>query len=253
MRFLLSIAMLTATWTAVAQGASEAILGYDANGASGLFSGTAGWTFQVTTPITVTELGCLADFFPSNPTAAQVEVGLWAPDGSLLASSSITPGSTLVDQSRYEPVTPPALSPGQIYHIGVYFPDDSFSLDTVVPAVFGGSVTPSPKILLFGTASGTSGFTSPTAEPVGAGGAYLGPNFLFQSQPSLAIRLGTTNQLRLSWPTVFPGFTLQYKLGLAGPWSNVTFPPATTVVVVGAEFVVYDPIGQASKYYRLVK
>jgi hypothetical protein len=253
MRFLLSIAMLAGAWTAVAQGASEAILGYNANGASGLFSGTAGWTFQVTTPITVTELGCLADFFPSNPTATQVEVGLWAPDGSLLASNSITPGSPLVDQSRYEPVIPLAISPGLTYHIGVYFPGDSFSLDTVVPAVFGGSVTPSPKILLLGTASGTSGFTSPTAEPVGVGGAYLGPNLLFQSQPNLAIRLGTTNQLRLSWPTVFPGYSLQYELGLAGSWANVTFPPATTVVVVGTEFVVYDPIGPSPKYYRLVK
>jgi hypothetical protein len=245
--------MLAAAWTAGAQGTSEAILGYDANGYARLFSGrTAGWTFQVSTPITVTELGCLADFFPSNPTATQVEVGLWAPDGSLLASNSINPGSTLVDQSRYESIDPVALNTNLTYQIGVYFPDDTFGLDLALP-IFGGSVALSPKILLLGTAKGTSGFTAPAAEPGGAGGAYLGPNFLFQSQPNLVIRLGTTNQLRLSWSTAFPGYTLQYELGIAGSWSNVTFPPATTVVVVGTEFVVYDPIGPSPKYYRLVK
>ena len=253
MRWLLSIAVLVAAWTAGAQGTSEAILSYYAHGAASFFSGgTAGWTFQVAAPITVTELGCLANFFPNNPFAAQVEVGLWAPDGSLLASNSITADSTLLDQSRYEPVTPVTLNSNLTYHVGVYFPDDTFGLDLAFPS-YGGSVTPAPEILLLGTASGSSGFTSPAAEPGTAGGAYLGPNFQFQSLPSLAIQLGTTNQLRLSWPAAYPGYTLQYKLGLFGPWSNVAFPPATGVFVIGSEFVVYDPIGQAPKYYRLAK
>ena len=221
MRFLLSLAMLAAAWTAGAQTSSEAILGYYANATAGLFfGGTAGWTFQVTAPITVTELGCLANFFPNNPVAAQVEVGLWAPDGSLLASNSITPGSALFDQSRYGAVAPVALSTNQTYHIGVYFPNDLFSLDLALPNY---------------------------------GGAYLGPNFLFQPRPSLAIQLGPTNQIRLSWPAVYPGYTLQYKLGLFGSWSNVAFPPATGPFVVGSGFVVYDILGTVPKFYRLVK
>jgi hypothetical protein len=249
MRFLLSIALLAATWTAGAQGTSEAILSYDANGTAGRFSGeTVGWTFQVAAPITVTELGCAANFFPNNPAAAQIEVGLWAPDGSLLAFNSITPGSTLFDQSRYETVAPLALSPGQTYHIGAYSPIDSFSLDAVVPN-FGGSVTPGPGILLLGMALGSGAFVFPLAEVGTDGGAYLGPNFRFQSQPSLAIQLGTSNQLRLSWPAAYPGYTLQSKLGLLGAWANAGLSPT----LVGNEFVALDTIGPIPKYYRLIK
>ena len=253
MRFLLSIAMLAAVWTAGAQGTSKAILAYDANNVGDVFySQTAGWTFQVTAPITVTELGCVANFFTQNPSAALVQVGLWASDGSLLASSSITPGSTLLDQSRYEAVAPLSLSPGQTYQIGVYYPDGYFSLDTAVPSL-GGSVTPAPLILLLGSASGGGGFASPATETGTAGGAYLGPNFRFQSQPKLAIQLGTTNQLRLSWPAAYLGYALEYKLGLFAPTWNPASPPATGPVVIGNEFVVFDIIGNVPKFYRLVK
>ena len=253
MRFLLSLAILAAAWTAGAQASSEAILGYYANGTAGTFSGgTVGWTFQVAAPITITELGCLANFFPSDPDAAQVEVGLWAPDGSLLASNFINPGSALFDQSRYGAVTSVALSPGQTYQVGIYLPDDPFSFDVAVPSL-GGSVSPSSTILLLGTAIGSGGFASPTPDDGADGGAYLGPNFLFQPRPNLAIRLGTTNQLRLSWAAVYPGYTLQYKLGLFGSWSNVAFPPATGPFVIGSEFVVYDILGTVPKFYRLAK
>ena len=244
--------VLAAAWTAGAQGTSEAILGYYA-GIAGIFlDQTAGWTFQVATPITVTELGCLVDSIPNNSAAAQIEVGLWAPNGSLLASNFITPGSPLVDQSRYEPVAPLALGPGQTYSIGIYVPADFSSFDVVVP-ILGGSISLAPEILLFGTASGTGGFTSPSSDPLADGGAFLGPNFRFQSQPALAIQLSTTNQVRLSWPAIYPGFTLQYKLGLSGTWTDVAFPPATGVFTIGSEFVVFDPLAQGTKFYRLRK
>ena len=251
MRFLLSIAMLATACTAGAQGTSEAILAYDANVGDVFYGQTAGWTFQVTAPITVTELGCVASFFTQNPSAALVQVGVWASDGSLLASNSIAPGSTLLDQSRYQAVAPLSLSPGQTYQIGAYYPD-FFSFDTAIP-LYGGSVTPAPLILLLGSANGSGGFTSPSTEAETAGGAYLGPNFRFQSQPTLAIRLGTTNQLRLSWPTAYTGYTLQSKLGLFGAWANVAFPPATGPVVIGNDFVVFDILGSVPKFYRLVK
>jgi hypothetical protein len=179
MRFLLAIAMLAAAWTARAQGTLEAILGYNSAGVSGIFTGTAGWTFQTTTPITVTELGCLANFFVNNAPASQIEVGLWDSLGGLKASNSVTLTSTLIDQSRYESVTPVSLFPGSVYHIGAFYSGGSFSLDAAVPA-FGGSVTNSPDIASLGTAQGTGGFASPPAEAGGAGGAYLGPNLLYQ-------------------------------------------------------------------------
>ena len=250
MRYLLSIAMLATAWTAGAQGTTAAIQAYAANGVVGLFdSQTAGWTFQVAAPITITELGCLADFFPHNPAATQIRVGLWASDGSRLASTSITPGSTLRDQTRYEAVAPLSLTPGQTYQIGAYWAEGLFSLDAAFP-LYGGTVTPATTILLLGSALGDGGYTAPLTEAGGDGGAYLGPNFLFQSQPKLAIRLATANQLRLSWPTAYTGYTLQAKLGLFGTWVNAV-TPATLPAIIGNEYVVFDILGSVLKFYRL--
>ncbi len=64
----------------------------------------------------------------------------------------------------------------------------------------------------------------------------------------LTIKLWTNGLVRLSWPTSFPGKTLQYALSLGGPWANVNRP----VVIEGNEFVVYDVIGSARRFYRLV-
>jgi hypothetical protein len=121
MKFLLSLAVFAASWPAFAQGTSEAILGYS-NSISGFVSTTAGWTFQSTNTLTATSLGCFANVFANNPAVTNIEVGLWAPDGSLLASNSVTPSSTLLNQTRYESITPVTLNSGQIYHLGVFIP-----------------------------------------------------------------------------------------------------------------------------------
>src|ERR1039458_3182500 len=87
MKFLLLIAALTATCTALAQEASEAILDYtDDLGA--FVNVTVGWTFQTSTTLTVTSLGCFADVFVNNPGLNAIQVGLWDHNGSLLASRS---------------------------------------------------------------------------------------------------------------------------------------------------------------------
>ena len=88
--------------------------------------------------------------------------------------------------------------------------------------------------------------------PIKTGGFYRVVQ-IFDFQPRLKIQLSTTNQVRISWPTLFSGYTLQYKLGLFGTWTNVAFPPATGVFTIGDEFVVYDPIGPVPKYSRLIK
>jgi hypothetical protein len=68
-------------------------------------------------------------------------------------------------------------------------------------------------------------------------------------QPVLSIRLAANNLLRISWSTNFPGETLQFSTNSpSGPWANVNLP----VTIEGAEYVVYDVIGTAPKYYRLI-
>jgi hypothetical protein len=180
MRFLLSLVVLATAWTAGAQGTSQpAIQGYT-NAIIGSFSATAGWSFQPATNITVTELGCVANFFTNNPSAASVEIGLWNSLGSLLASNTITLGSSNIDGSRYESVTPVALLSGTTYRIGAYFPGSIFVLDAVVPLINSGFVTNSPDILGLETAEGIGGFASPVggSDPV-HDAAFLGPNFRY--------------------------------------------------------------------------
>jgi len=181
--------MLAAALTARGQGTSQAILGYT-NAISGVFNGTAGWTFQVTNAVTVTELGCLASFFfVHNTSATQVRVGLWASDESLLASSDIAPTNTLVDLSLYGSVNPVLLTPGQTYHIGAHYPGGLFGLDVVAPAV-GGSVFPSSHIVSLTAAYSPGGFTWPAMELGTLGAAYLGPNFRYIPEPSSFAILG---------------------------------------------------------------
>ena len=247
MKFLLSIAALAVTWTALGQGTSEAILGYT-DSISTFVNTTVGWTFQTSKLLTVTELGCFAKVFDDNPAVTAIQVGLWNQSGSLLASNSITPGSPLFDQTRYESITPVELDPGQVYHLGVYYSGGSIGLD-IAGAAAGGLVSVSPEIQVGGAAVATSGFAYPPEVSGTAGSIYAGPNFRFQSQPTLSIQLGPANQVRVSWSTAFPGYTLQSRFGMSGTWAGA----GLTVTVVGNEFVGFDTVGPGPKYYRLFK
>jgi hypothetical protein len=229
--FLLRLAALLVTGTALAQGASEAILDYEPSGALA-YAPTLGWTFESTNAFAVTQLGCFAKVFEVYPLVTSVQVGLWNNSGLLLASNSITPTSSLVNQTRYESITPVALAPGQVYHLGVYYSGDSLGLDVAGPTV-GGSVTVTPEIQVDGVALTSSSFASPVAMPGTAGSIIAGPNFRFQTVPTLIIQPWTGHQVRLSWSTAFPGYTLQSKPGLPGTWGN----PGLGVSVVGSEYV----------------
>jgi len=69
------------------------------------------------------------------------------------------------------------------------------------------------------------------------------------SLPTLYIQLWPTNQIRISWSTAYPGYTLQSKVGLSGTWADA----GLQVNVVGNEYVAFDIIGSEPKYYRLFK
>jgi len=247
MKYLLSLAVLAATFTGLAQGPSEAILGFGTSGVTG-YGGTLGWTFQSTNAFAVTQLGCFAKVFEDNPGVTSVQVGLWNHSGLLLASNSITPSSSLFDQTRYESITPVALASGQVYHIGVSYPGGSLGLDVAGPTV-GGSVTVAPAIQVDAVALANNSFASPVALAGTAGSIIVGPNFRFQSVPTLIIQSWTGNQVRLSWYTAFPGYTLQSKPSLSGAWGY----PGLIVTTVGSEYVVFDTTGAGAQFYRLIK
>jgi hypothetical protein len=67
--------------------------------------------------------------------------------------------------------------------------------------------------------------------------------------PRLSIQFSTSNQVRLSWSTAYPGYTLQSENGLTGTWANA----GLSANAVGSEYVAFDNIGSVPKYYRLIK
>jgi len=247
MKYLLSLAALAATCNGLAQGPAEAILGYESSGTIQV-AATLGWTFESTNAFAVTQLGCFTNVFAAYPFVTSIQVGLWNDSGLLLASNSITPSSSLFDQTRYESITPVWLPFGHVYHLGVSCPGSSLGLDVVGPTL-GGSVSVSPGIQVDAIACADGGFAFPVAEPGTPGSIIAGPNFRFQSVPTLFIQRWTGNQVRLSWYTVFLGYTLQSEIGLTGSWGGAGLAVST----VGSENVAYDTIGPGPKYYRLKK
>ena len=83
--------------------------------------------------------------------------------------------------------------------------------------------------------------------PPPTGAAFYRVIQVASSQPKLTIQLWPGTQVRISWSTAYPGYTLQSKVGLFGPWANAGLP----VTVVGNDYVAFDTIGPGPKYYRL--
>src|SRR4051812_40861710 len=149
-RFLLLLPIVCSNSAPAATEAFQNYLG----SVGGYVNGTAGWTFQVRTDVSVTSLGCLNFLFFNNP--EPIQVGLWSPDGSLLASSAISSTSTLFNQSRYELISPVNLVPDTIYHLGAYS-----ATGTIIIVGVTGPITMASEIQLRGEAYGIGGFLSP--------------------------------------------------------------------------------------------
>jgi hypothetical protein len=166
--------------------ATEGMLNYVASD-SGYAFGTGGWTFQTLTPISVTSLGVF-DYIlnPNAQNQSPMSVGLWDNSGTLLASNSVTATSLLVNQSRYEPITPVTLTPGLTYHLGAYYP--TLAVTTLLAEVpgNGGSASMAPEIQLGMAVAEASGFASPNTQVGGSGSALLVPNFQFTDVPEPA-------------------------------------------------------------------
>ena len=178
MRLLISIVGAAAVWTAYGQGTFEAVEDYD-NPTAPIWDGTVGGTFDVTNPVTVVALGCFDYLF--GPGQGAIEVGLWDDTGTLLASNTITAGSTLVNQSRYQSINPLLLDPNQLYHLGAFPTNGTWiNLQIAAPSV-GGSIVTAPEIVLGNSAQVVGGFASPIAVPNTPGAFYLAPNFEFQN------------------------------------------------------------------------
>jgi PEP-CTERM motif len=150
---------------------------------------TLGFEFSATQAITVTQLGVfdnnqdgLVDSYP---------VGLYAMDGTLIASATVGSGTTdpLVNQFRYQSIAPVTLAPGTYFlgalyltgDDGVLFPGDSTGFATAPAITFIQST--------FASGSTLSPPTAPSSDMPG----FFGPNLIFTAavpEPSSLLLLG---------------------------------------------------------------
>ena len=100
-----------------------------------------------------------------------------------------------------------------------------------------------------GYVTATTPLTTFEILPVPTGKAFYRVVQVYSPEPRLTIQFWPGNQVRISWSTAFPGYTLQSKTGLVGTWVNA----GLTVTVVGDEYVAFDTIGAVPKFYRLFK
>lgn len=132
---------------------------------------TLGWDFSTNRSITVNALGFFD--FGQDGLAESHPVGLWDSMGNLLAETTVTTADTLVNQWRYDAVTPVTLASGETYYVGALYLDGN---DPNVFAGDAGTVTTTANITyLTSTYVGGSTLSMPTSS-VGEGPGYFGPN-----------------------------------------------------------------------------
>jgi hypothetical protein len=154
--------------------AFEGIMTYSASDGGYAF-GSSGWTFTPLDNISVTMLGCF-DYVLANQ--SPISVGLWASDGTLLASDVVNSGSPLLNQSRYESVSPVNLNAGMTYYLAAYSTDGQIVLVAAEPSN-GGVVNTSSHIQLGQAVYNPSGFAFPNNFTGSAGSAFLTANFQY--------------------------------------------------------------------------
>ncbi len=69
------------------------------------------------------------------------------------------------------------------------------------------------------------------------------------SLPRLTIQKWPGNQVRISWPTTFTGYSIQQSSALTSGWG----PSGLTVTVVGSENVAFAPATPSPQFFRLKK
>lgn len=247
MKNLLCLLILAATVAVKAQD-TTAILSY-APTVGGYVTGTGGWSFQPLTNVTVTALGCFDYIITNQP--GPVWVGLWAADGSLLASNSVSTNSVLVNDAWYAPISPVPLLTNETYSVAAFSPAGPMIISAFTPGDGGGYVDTSPEIQLgMAVATTNASFVFPETIIGPAGSAILAPNFEFHdgiAAPVLSIVL-TNNYVQVSWPAVYAGLVLQENSNLATTnWMTTTNP----VFQTGGKKQVLIPLPAGNNFYRL--
>jgi hypothetical protein len=249
MKTLLCLLALAAALTVKAQ-TTIALQSYSVTDA-GYDDGTAGWSFRPLTNISVTALGCSDEIVSSE--LGPTWVGLWAADGTLLASNAVTTNSALTGLVRYQSIDPVLLSSNETYYLGA-FSTNGMVINAYDPEHgngYDGPVNMAPEIQLESAIGSTDeSFSFPGNIFGPPGSAILAPNFQFQdgiASPILDITL-TSNNVVISWSVTYTNLALQENSDLSGTnWTDVT----NSVNVVGGENQVLVSASVGNDFYRL--
>ena len=140
----------------------------------GANTGTYGWAFNVSAPVTVTDLGWFD--FGGNGLNGAHDVAIWTSTGTLVVSGTVPIGNgDEVNSFNYTPVAATSLAAGD-YVIGGFESGESGD-----PIIVGATITPAANITYSGSRSTTSGggaLAFPSGDAVGNSNSYFGPNFL---------------------------------------------------------------------------
>jgi hypothetical protein len=150
---------------------------------------TLGFEFSATQAITVTQLGV----FDNNQVGLVDShlVGLFAMDGTLIASATVASGTTepLVNQFRYQSIAPVTLTAGTYFLGALYLTGDDGLL---FPGDSTGFATAPAITFIESTYAGGSTLSPPTS-PFNDEPGYFGPNLIFTTavpEPSSLLMLG---------------------------------------------------------------
>jgi hypothetical protein len=250
MKALFCLFILAVALAAKAQG-TVALQSYAAN-YGGYSLGTAGWSFQPLTNVSITALGCFEYVVTNQP--GPLLVGLWAADGTLLASTTVTTNSTSISAARYEFIDPVLLSTNETYYLGAFATSGSMIVNAFVPiGPFDepGYAVMAPEIEIGMAISSTNmSFEFPGMAIGPSDSAILAPNFQFQDgtvPPVLSI-VPAGNNVLISWSATYTGYALQENCDLnTTNWTTTT----NSVAAVGGQNQVLVTLPAGYNFYRL--
>jgi hypothetical protein len=196
----IALALLTAISAARADTVAVSFIGGTQSQPHNL---TLGWSFTVSSPISITQLGLWDG--PGPGTGGSVgdgfgsahDVTLWTNAGAALAAANIPAGlsGTLVDGFRYVSIAPLLLLPGT-YVISAYYPTSSF--DTSISNA--SSVSGFGPVTYTGSRSVLNNVFPTNNATVPAPNGHFGPNFQFG--------VATVPEFTSTWPLLLLSFLL---------------------------------------------
>jgi len=259
MKNIICYLLVACTYVLAAQTASAQAIQSWTGGAeypsyySSVAGDVVGYRFEVTFSVSVDSLGVWNGDSTGAGVDSDHQVGIWDSTMTLIASTTVTPTSTVLGEFRYEAITPVALSTGMVYTIGsLYTPTDNDNyISSASDVVTASGVT---WINAVYPSAAELGFVFPANDSATGSKGRFGPNFTFSPLATCNWYCGTGVNAATDGYVVTSPATLGGTFGatvtgcasgstgavLVAYASSLTFPHAWGEILVD----VTDPFGE---------